>query len=171
MTTFGGPCIFGLPAEAVTIATILKSMGYATGQFGKNHLGDKNEFLPTVHGFDEFFGYLYHLDAMEDPAHPNYPQNLLNVVGPRNMVHSWATDKDDPAEMPRLGKIGMQRIEETRQWGRRGGYLPCAGIGRSRTPKSPNSRSARRSAPTRRALKSSEDVEVRLPVRLHVLPI
>src|SRR5271157_684156 len=102
----------GLPAEAMTIATALKSMGYATGQFGKNHLGDKNEFLPTVHGFDEFFGYLYHLDAMEDPAHPNYPQNLLNVVGPRNMVHSWATDKDDPTEMPRWGKIGMQRIED-----------------------------------------------------------
>ena len=72
----------------MTIATALKSMGYATGQFGKNHLGDKNEFLPTVHGFDEFFGYLYHLDAMEDPCHPNYPQALLNVVGPRNMVHS-----------------------------------------------------------------------------------
>ena len=87
-------------------------MGYATGQFGKNHLGDKNEFLPTVHGFDEFFGYLYHLDAMEDPAHPNYPQNLLNVVGPRNMVHSWATDDDDPTEMPRWGKIGKQRIED-----------------------------------------------------------
>ena len=102
----------GLPAEAVTTATILKSMGYATGQFGKNHLGDKNEFLPTVHGFDEFFGYLYHLDAMEDPAHPNYPQNLLNVVGPRNMVHSWATEKDDPTEMPRWGKIGKQRIED-----------------------------------------------------------
>ena len=87
-------------------------MGYATGQFGKNHLGDLNEFLPTVHGFDEFFGYLYHLDAMEDPAHPNYPQNLLNVVGPRNMVHSWATDVDDPTEMPRWGKIGKQRIED-----------------------------------------------------------
>ena len=71
-----------------------------------------NEFLPTVHGFDEFFGYLYHLDAMEDPAHPNYPQNLLNVVGPRNMVHSWATDTDDPTEMPRWGKIGKQKIED-----------------------------------------------------------
>jgi arylsulfatase A-like enzyme len=113
MTTVGqAGASIGLPAEAVTIATVLKSMGYATGQFGKNHLGDKNEFLPTVHGFDEFFGYLYHLDAMEDPAHPNYPQNLLNVVGPRNMVHSWATDKDDPTEMPRWGKIGMQRIED-----------------------------------------------------------
>ena len=113
MTTVGqAGASVGLPAEAVTIATILKSMGYATGQFGKNHLGDKNEFLPTVHGFDEFFGYLYHLDAMEDPAHPNYPQNLLNVVGPRNMIHSWATDKDDPTDMPRWGKVGMQKIED-----------------------------------------------------------
>jgi arylsulfatase A-like enzyme len=102
----------GLPAEACTIATALKAQGYATGQFGKNHLGDRNEYLPTVHGFDEFFGYLYHLDAMEDPAHPNYPQELLNVVGPRNMVHSWATDVDDPTEMPRWGKVGKQKIED-----------------------------------------------------------
>ena len=80
-----------MPDAAPTIATALKSMGYATGQFGKNHLGDLNKFLPTVHGFDEFFGYLYHLDAMEDPAHRNYPQNLLAQVGPRNMVHSCAT--------------------------------------------------------------------------------
>ena len=64
------------PRRRPTTATVLKSMGYATGQFGKNHLGDRNQFLPTVHGFDEFFGYLYHLDAMEDPAHPNYPQDL-----------------------------------------------------------------------------------------------
>ena len=78
----------GMPAQAPTIATALKSMGYATGQFGKNHLGDRNEFLPTVHGFDEYWGYLYHLDAMEDPFHPNYPQALLNTVGPRNLVHS-----------------------------------------------------------------------------------
>jgi len=113
MTTVGqAGASVGLPAEACTIATVLKSMGYATGQFGKNHLGDKNEFLPTVHGFDEFFGYLYHLDAMEDPAHPNYPQELLNVVGPRNMVHSWATDTDDSTEMPRWGKIGKQKIED-----------------------------------------------------------
>jgi arylsulfatase A-like enzyme len=113
MTTVGqAGAKIGIPAEAVTTATILKSMGYATGQFGKNHLGDLNEFLPCVHGFDEFFGYLYHLDAMEDPAHPNYPQNLLNVVGPRNMVHCWATDKDDPTEMPRWGKIGKQKIED-----------------------------------------------------------
>jgi arylsulfatase A-like enzyme len=113
MTTVGqAGAPIGLPAEACTIATALNAQGYATGQFGKNHLGDKNEFLPTVHGFDEFFGYLYHLDAMEDPFHPNYPQNLLNVVGPRNLVHSWATDTDDATEMPRWGKIGKQKIED-----------------------------------------------------------
>jgi arylsulfatase len=113
MTTVGqAGASIGIPPQAVTIATALKAMGYATGQFGKNHLGDKNEFLPTVHGFDEFFGYLYHLDAMEDPAHPNYPQELLNTVGPRNMVHSWATTTDDPTEMPRWGKVGKQRIED-----------------------------------------------------------
>jgi arylsulfatase len=113
MTTVGqAGAKIGIPAEACTIATALKDMGYATGQFGKNHLGDLNEFLPTVHGFDEFFGYLYHLDAMEDPAHPAYPQELLDKVGPRNMVHSWATDKDDPTEMPRWGKIGKQKIED-----------------------------------------------------------
>jgi arylsulfatase len=113
MTTVGqAGSPIGLPAEAPTIATVLKSMGYATGQFGKNHLGDLNEFLPTVHGFDEFFGYLYHLDAMEDPAHPAYPQELLNVVGPRNMVHSWATDTDDLTVMPRWGKVGKQKIED-----------------------------------------------------------
>jgi arylsulfatase A-like enzyme len=102
----------GMPAQAPTIATALKAMGYATGQFGKNHLGDLNEFLPTVHGFDEFFGYLYHLDAMEDPAHRNYPEALKATVGPRNMLHSWATDRDDPTVEPRWGKIGKQRIED-----------------------------------------------------------
>ena len=102
----------GMPAEAPTIATALKSMGYATGQFGKNHLGDLNEFLPTVHGFDEFFGYLYHLDAMEDPCHRNYPQALKDTVGPRNMVHSWATNVDDPTVQPRWGKVGKQKIED-----------------------------------------------------------
>lgn len=113
LTTVGqAGSLIGIPAQALTIATTLKSMGYVTGQFGKNHLGDLNEFLPTVHGFDEFFGYLYHLDAMEDPSHRNYPQDLKDVVGPRNMVHSWATSTDDPTVMPRWGKVGKQKIED-----------------------------------------------------------
>ncbi len=103
----------GMPAQAPTIATALKSMGYTTGQFGKNHLGDLNQFLPTVHGFDEFFGYLYHLDAMmEDPCHRNYPPEMKDRVGPRNMVHSWAIDTDDPTVQPRWGKIGKQKIQD-----------------------------------------------------------
>jgi arylsulfatase len=102
----------GMPAEAPTIATALKAMGYATGQFGKNHLGDLNEYLPTVHGFDEFFGYLYHLDAMEDPSHKNYPPALIDKIGPRNMVHTWATDTDDATVMPRWGKVGKQKIKD-----------------------------------------------------------
>lgn len=111
MTTVGqAGSPLGLPAQAPTIATVLKEMGYATGQFGKNHLGDLNQFLPTVHGFDEFFGYLYHLDAMSDPFWPGYPKELLDEIGPRNLVHSWATDVDDPTVQPRWGKIGKQRI-------------------------------------------------------------
>jgi len=102
----------GMPAQAPTIATVLKSIGYATGQFGKNHLGDRNEFLPTVHGFDEYWGYLYHLDAMEDPFHPNYPPALRNTVGPRNLVHSVASDVDDPTVDPRWGKVGKQKITD-----------------------------------------------------------
>ena len=113
MTTVGqAGATVGIPDQAVTIAQVLKSMGYTTGQFGKNHLGDLNQFLPTVHGFDEFFGYLYHLDAMEDPFWHTYPPQLKDRVGPRNMVHSWATTVDDPAEQPRWGKIGKQRIED-----------------------------------------------------------
>src|SRR5450755_1533985 len=113
MTTVGqAGSPIGIPAQAVTIATVLRSMGYATGQFGKNHLGDLNEFLPTMHGFDEFFGYLYHLDAMEDPCHPNYPPALKDKIGPRNMVHSWATNKDDGTVQPRWGAIGKQKIED-----------------------------------------------------------
>ncbi len=102
----------GMPDEAPTIATALKAMGYATGQFGKNHLGDLNQYLPTLHGFDEFFGYLYHLDAMEDPSHRNYPQALKEKIGPRNMLHCWATDTDDATVQPRWGKVGKQKIED-----------------------------------------------------------
>src|SRR5499433_1807551 len=102
----------GIPAEAVTLATGLKAQGYATGQFGKNHLGDLNKYLPTLHGFDEFFGYLYHLDAMSDPYWYSFPvdQTYYNTYGPRSLIHSYATDTDDPTEMPRWGRVGKQRI-------------------------------------------------------------
>jgi len=100
----------GLPAQACTLATALKAQGYATGQFGKNHLGDLNKYLPTVHGFDEFFGYLYHLDAMSDPYWFDYPQDWIDKTGPRDLVHCYATDVDDPTEQPRWGKIGKQKI-------------------------------------------------------------
>ncbi len=100
----------GMPDQSVTTALLLKSMGYATGQFGKNHLGDLNKYLPTLHGFDEFFGYLYHLDAMSDPYWFDYPQDWIDKYGPRNLVHSYATDTDDPTVMPRWGKVGKQRV-------------------------------------------------------------
>jgi arylsulfatase len=111
LTTVGqAGATIGMPDAAPTIATVLKDMGYATGQFGKNHLGDLNKFLPTLHGFDEFFGYLYHLDAMQDPFNKTYPSELLDKVGPRNILHTWATDKDDQTVDPRWGKVGKQRI-------------------------------------------------------------
>src|SRR5882672_6357715 len=102
----------GIPAEAVTLATALKAQGYATGQFGKNHLGDLNKFLPTVHGFDEFFGYLYHLDALSDPYWFSFPvdEKFYNTNGPRSLIHSYATETDDPTEHPRWGRVGKQRI-------------------------------------------------------------
>jgi len=105
----------GLNAEDPTIAELLKPHGYITGQFGKNHLGDKNEFLPTVHGFDEFFGNLYHLNAEEEPEDPDYPQDpaFKARFGPRGVLHSWASDEDDPTEQPRWGKVGKQKIEDT----------------------------------------------------------
>jgi arylsulfatase len=102
----------GIPAQAVTLATALKSLGYETAQFGKNHLGDLNKFLPCVHGFDEFFGYLYHLDALSDPYWFDYPQDWIDKTGPRNLVHCWAADRDDPTEMTRWGRVGKQRIED-----------------------------------------------------------
>jgi arylsulfatase len=104
----------GMPDEAVTSAAVLKSMGYATGQFGKNHLGDLNRYLPTLHGFDEFHGYLYHLDALSDPYWFSYPKDpaFRAKYGPRNVLHTWATNSDDPTEMPRWGKVGKQRIED-----------------------------------------------------------
>jgi arylsulfatase A-like enzyme len=102
----------GLPEQAATIASALKAEGYETFQFGKNHLGDFNKYLPCVHGFDEFFGYLYHLDAMSDPYWFDYPQDWIDKTGPRDLTHCWATDNDDTTVMPRWGKVGKQKIED-----------------------------------------------------------
>jgi arylsulfatase len=108
----------GLRADDPTIAELLKPLGYATGQFGKNHLGDKNEFLPTAHGFDEFFGNLYHLNAEEEPELPNWPPvdefpQFNERFRPRGVLHSWATKADDATEDDRYGRVGRQRIEDT----------------------------------------------------------
>lgn len=102
----------GMPAAAPTIATALKNVGYETGQFGKNHLGDLNKYLPCLHGFDEFYGYLYHLDAMEDPYWHSYPADLKDRVGPRNMLHCFSTTTNDPTSQPRWGVIGQQKITD-----------------------------------------------------------
>ena len=105
----------GLQARDATLAELLKPLGYATGQFGKNHLGDRNEFLPTLHGFDEFFGNLYHLNAEEEPEARTYPRDpaYRQAFGPRGVLRCKATDRDDPTEQPRFGRIGMQTIEDT----------------------------------------------------------
>jgi arylsulfatase A-like enzyme len=108
----------GLPASVPTIAQLLKPHGYATGQFGKNHLGDRNEFLPTVHGFDEFYGNLYHLNAEEDPEAPDWPPSdkfpkFNEMFRPRGVLHCWATEEDDETVDERYGKVGKQKIEDT----------------------------------------------------------
>ena len=116
LTKVGMPgATLGLQAEDPTIAELLKPLGYATGQFGKNHLGDRNEFLPTVHGFDEFFGNLYHLNAEEEPELPDYPKDpaFLARFGPRGVLHCLANDRDDPATDPRWGRVGKQTIKDT----------------------------------------------------------
>jgi arylsulfatase A-like enzyme len=119
LTKVGVPgATIGLQEADPTIAELLKNHGYATGQFGKNHLGDRNEFLPTVHGFDEFFGNLYHLNAEEEPELPDYPDeqefpDFRNRFGPRGVLHCWATDTDDPTDERRWGRVGRQRIEDT----------------------------------------------------------
>src|SRR5262245_21711335 len=108
----------GLRAEDPTIAELLKDHGYSTGQFGKNHLGDRNEFLPTVHGFDEFFGNLDHLNAEEDPEDPDYPtkhgfEQFGERFAPRGVLRCKAANKDDAKEHPRWGRVGKQRIQDT----------------------------------------------------------
>jgi arylsulfatase len=105
----------GLDPRDPSIGDFMKNLGYATGQFGKNHLGDLNKFLPTVHGFDEFFGNLYHLNAEEEPENPDYPKDpkFRAKFGPRGVMHCWATDKDDTTNDPQFGRVGKQRIENT----------------------------------------------------------
>jgi len=105
----------GLSEKDPTLADLLKPLGYVTGQFGKNHLGDRNEFLPTVHGFDEFFGNLYHLNAEDEPEHPDYPKNTEFKLkfGPRGVMRCTATTIDDPEEDARFGKVGKQNCEDT----------------------------------------------------------
>ncbi|MCA0996112.1 arylsulfatase [Alloyangia pacifica] len=124
MTTVGQPgSALGLQAASPTLAEELKQIGYRTGHFGKNHLGDRNEHLPTVHGFDEFFGNLYHLNTQEEAEQRDY-QNFGKAFsgsledyeaqfGTRGVIHSFASETDDPTEQPRFGKIGMQTIEDT----------------------------------------------------------
>jgi len=116
LTKVGMPgATVGLHAEDPTIAELLKPLGYATGQFGKNHLGDRNEYLPTAHGFDEFFGNLYHLNAEEEPELPDYPKNpaFKAKFAPRGVLHCLATGKDDPTTDPRWGRVGKQTIKDT----------------------------------------------------------
>ncbi len=105
----------GLQARDATLAELLKPLGYATGQFGKNHLGDRNEYLPTVHGFDEFFGNLYHLNAEEEPEARTYPRDpkFREMLGPRGVLRCKASDRDDPADQPRWGRVGRQTIEDS----------------------------------------------------------
>ena len=118
MTTIGIPgSTRGIQKEDPTLAEVLKSVGYNTAQFGKNHLGDRNEFLPTVHGFDEWFGNLYHLNAEEEPEQLDYPgqknPEYLKKMGPRGVLHAWATDVDDSSVDPKFGRVGRQKIEDT----------------------------------------------------------
>jgi arylsulfatase A-like enzyme len=116
LTKVGLPgATLGLQKKDPTIAELLKPLGYATGQFGKNHLGDRNEFLPTVHGFDEFYGNLYHLNAEEEPELPDYPTDpsFRAKYGPRGVLDCKASDTDDPTVDPRFGKVGKQVIKDT----------------------------------------------------------
>ncbi|MGA7291926.1 MAG: sulfatase-like hydrolase/transferase, partial [Terriglobales bacterium] len=116
LTKVGMPgATVGLQKEEPTIAELLKPLGYATGQFGKNHLGDRNEYLPTVHGFDEFFGNLYHLNAEEEPELPDYPKDpkFKAAFGPRGVMHCFASDKDDATNDPRWGRVGKQTLKDT----------------------------------------------------------
>jgi len=105
----------GLGPLDPSVADVMKTFGYATGQFGKNHLGDRNEHLPTVRGFDEFFGNLYHLNAEEEPENPDYPKDPRFRIkfGPRGVLKCKATNVDDATVDPAFGRVGRQVIENT----------------------------------------------------------
>ncbi|WP_010111104.1 arylsulfatase [Acinetobacter sp. P8-3-8] len=116
MTTVGRPgSPLGLKAASPTIAEVLKPLGYMNGQFGKNHLGDRNENLPTVHGFDEFFGNLYHLNTEEEPEQYDYPKDpeFKKKFGTRGVLHCYASGKSDSTDDPRFGKMGKQTCKDT----------------------------------------------------------
>jgi arylsulfatase len=122
LTKVGLPgATLGLNEKDPSVADVMKALGYATGQFGKNHLGDRNEHLPTVHGFDEFFGNLYHLNAEEEPENPDYPKDpaFRKRFGPRGVLKCKASDKDDPTEDPAFGRVGKQVIENTGPMGKK----------------------------------------------------
>src|SRR5215471_17844900 len=105
----------GLGPKDPSIGDVMKAQGYATAQFGKNHLGDRNEHLPCVHGFDGFFGNLYHLNAEEGPENPDYPKdsNFRKRFGPRGVLRCLAADTDDATEDPAFGRVGRQKIGNT----------------------------------------------------------
>ena len=124
LTTVGQPGdTLGLQAESPSLASVLKKAGYATGHFGKNHLGDRNEHLPTVHGFDEFFGNLYHLNTQEESEQRDYQafgkhysgslEEYEKKFGTRGIIHSFATTKNDRTKDPRFGRVGKQKITDT----------------------------------------------------------
>src|ERR1700759_1145031 len=102
----------GIQQKDPTIAELLKPDGYATAQIGKNHLGDRNEYLPTAHGFDEFYGILYHLNSMEEPYQYDYPKmaNFKERFAPRHIIDTKASSVDDPTVDPRWGRVGKQTI-------------------------------------------------------------
>ena len=105
----------GLSAKDPTLAEVLKPLGYRTGQFGKNHLGDRNEHLPTVHGFDEFYGNLYHLNTEEEPFLKSWPKDsgFNQRYKPRGVLDCKATTIDDPSVDERFGRVGKQTIKDT----------------------------------------------------------
>ena len=116
LTKVGFPgSALGLQKEDPTLAELLKNQGYATAQFGKNHLGDRNKYLPTVHGFDEFYGNLYHLNAEEEPENPDYPKDpgFKKKFGPRGVLDCKATKETDKTEDPRFGMVGKQSCKDT----------------------------------------------------------